>query len=328
MQLHFPQPTPWVRRVGAAAVALAVLGAAFAVWSAQTPRYTQAAGKDFIADVRLRVDGGEEKRFSIADDYGKTISFSQEDEAGRRLDVEATVREIGVDRYDIAMVLKRDGSELASPRVITMRGRAAEIRVGEERPGGDFDGVRMSFTVDADPRVSAMAPPAPPPPPPPPAQAPPAPPAPPADAPDVAIPPPAPPAPPGRPASLALPAPVAAPAQPAPMAVPAPPPPPEPVGRAETPDAPRPMAAAERARLQAWAASHVGPPAPSSITAPAAVPAVAPIAAPAAVPAVPAIPAVAPRALRAPQAPRNPLQSGRLIPLRTLQFLDKPVDEC
>lgn len=231
MQLTSSAPRPWARRVGVAAVALSILGAGFAVWSAQPPRYVAASGDgsradssaDFRAELQLRIDDDAPTRFAIANDYGKPFSFAHRGDDGERLQIEGVVRETADRGHDIALVLKRDGREIAKPRLIAARNAPAVVRLGGESPAGVFDGVELTLAIaPGDAPGDAPAPPAPPSPPHAPAVL-----APLAEADQLA-----PMAPPARPAALAPldpPAPLAPPAppsQPAPSAPPAPPAPP------------------------------------------------------------------------------------------------------
>lgn len=227
MQLTSSAPRPWARRVGVAAVALSILGAGFAVWSAQPPRYVAASGDgsradspaDFRAELQLRIDDDAPTRFAIANDYGKPFSFAHRGDDGERLQIEGVVRETADRGHDIALVLKRDGREIAKPRLIAARNAPAVVRLGGESPAGVFDGVELTLAIAPG---DAPAPPAPPSPPHAPAVL-----APLAEADQLA-----PMAPPARPAALVPldpPAPLAPPAppsQPAPSAPPAPPAPP------------------------------------------------------------------------------------------------------
>jgi bla regulator protein blaR1 len=171
MQLRSPMPRPSVRRVGIATVAMLMCGAGFAVWSAQPARTVLPSGADFNADIHMRIDGGDTESFAIANDFGKPFSFAQPDGNGGRIDVDATVREAGVSRYDIAMVLKQNGRELARPRLIVARGEAAAVRVGDDIRGSGFKGVELAVAIGAEaPSAkntwsSSRAPPAPPAPP-------------------------------------------------------------------------------------------------------------------------------------------------------------------
>ena len=214
MQLRSPMPRPWVRRVGIATVAMLMCAAGFAVWSAQPARTVLPSGADFNANIHMRIDGGDTESFAIANEFGKPFSFAQPDAHGGRIDVDATVREAGVSRYDIAMVLKQNGRELARPRLIVARGEAATVRVGDDIRGSGFKGVELAVAIGAEaPSAmntwsSSLAPPAPPAPPPPPPPRPPPPPPPPPAPMDHVVPP-APPSPPVPPEAPDLPAQVA-----------------------------------------------------------------------------------------------------------------------
>lgn len=221
MQLKSSAPRPWARRVGVAAVALAILGAGFAVWSAQPPRYVGASGDglradmpaDFRAELQLRIDDDAPTRIAIANDYGKPFSFAHRGEDGERLQIEGVVRETADRGHDIGLVLKRDGREIAKPRLIAARNAPATVRIGGDTPAGGFDGVELTLAIAPQDAPTPPAPPAPPAPPPPPL--PPAPLAPGGEAGPLA-----PMVPPARPVS---PAPLAPPALPSPPAPPAPP---------------------------------------------------------------------------------------------------------
>jgi beta-lactamase regulating signal transducer with metallopeptidase domain len=147
MQLKSPMPRPWARRVGIAAVAMLMGGAGFVVWSAQPARAVSQANGDFTADIRMRIDGGDTETFAVANDFGKPFSFAHHGERGGRIDVDATVREAGASRYDIAMVLKQGGKELARPRLIVARGEAATVKVGDDMRGRGFKGVEVAVTI-------------------------------------------------------------------------------------------------------------------------------------------------------------------------------------
>lgn len=149
MQLKSPIPHRWMRRVGIAAVAMLMCGAGFAVWSAQPARAVSSINADFSADILMRIDGGDTETFAIANDFGKPFSFSHQGERGGRIDVDATVREAGASRYDIAMVLKQGGRELARPRLIVARGESAVVKVGDDMRSG-FKGVEVAVTIGVE----------------------------------------------------------------------------------------------------------------------------------------------------------------------------------
>ena len=175
MQLQSPMPRPWARRIGIASVAMLTLGAGFSVWSAQPARVVSSSGDDFNADIQLRIDGGDAETFAVANAFGKSFSFAHQGDSGGRIDVDATVRDAGGSRYDIAMVLKQNGKALAKPRLIVARGEPATMRIGEQSPGSGFKGIEIAMTIDGQaptaerPVFSPPAPPAPPVPPAPPA---------------------------------------------------------------------------------------------------------------------------------------------------------------
>ena len=152
MQLKSSLPRPWARRVGLAAVAVLTIGAGFAVWSAQparsdvSPVARSMHGPDFRAEISARIDDGEPAEFAIGDRYGVPFAFAHEDR-GQRLNAEATVRPIGDGRFHIQARLMRNGSVIAEPRLITMAGRPAVIRIGDERDHGDLRGIEIAMTL-------------------------------------------------------------------------------------------------------------------------------------------------------------------------------------
>lgn len=230
MQLVTPPPRPWVRRFGAALVATLLLGAGFAVWSAQPARSASAVagpvgdGRDYHIAMELKTDGLPPAHLEAGGRYGTRFDLKHRNGRGGHFRIEGSVRKAGHDRFDVALVLTRNDVVVARPRLIVARDTPGVVKVGEQQADGRFDGVELAMRVDDRPP--------PPPPPPPPA-------------------PPASPAPPSPPAPPAL-------AEPAPPAPPPPPPPPkrikadavDPAEAAEAADAVAAVRAERAARAQ------------------------------------------------------------------------------
>lgn len=209
MQLKTPAPRAWARRLGVAAVATLTLGAGVAVWSAQPARaVTRAAvpvaasaaapaatGEHYHIVLDLRTDGQPPARFEAGGRFGSRFDLKHRDGRGNEIRVDGNVRRAGPDRFDVALVLQRNGVSVGKPRLIVARDAPGAVKIGEEGADGRFEGIELAMRVDDTP--------------PPPPPAPPAPPAPPS--PQDAIAPPAPPAPPSPPAHAAPPAPPAPP---------------------------------------------------------------------------------------------------------------------
>ncbi len=170
MQLK-TKPLQPSRRIAGIALAVALsAGVAFAVWSAQTPRSiirvaptvptatmapiaTQASEKpaDIRVDIAASIDGGQASHFAMHTAHGVPFNFVHED-GGRTYDVHATIDRTSAGQYDIRAKIKRDGKNIAEPRLITESGKSAAIRIGEEKPGRDasathFEGIEIDFTI-------------------------------------------------------------------------------------------------------------------------------------------------------------------------------------
>lgn len=167
MQLVTPPPRPWVRRFGAALVATLLLGAGFAVWSAQPARSASATAglvglagdrRDYHIAMELKTDDLPPAHLEVGGRYGTRFDLKHQNGRGGHLRIEGSVRKAGHDRFDVALVLTRNDVVVARPRLIVARDTPGVVKVGEQKADGRFDGVELAMRVDDRP---------PPPPPPP-----------------------------------------------------------------------------------------------------------------------------------------------------------------
>lgn len=249
MQLKSPMPRPWARRIGAITVALLALGTGFAVWSAQPvqpaqplqPAATSAAAASAASVQKydlysivfdIKTDDQPPTRIDAGGPFGSPLEIKYRDGRSNEVFIGGQVRRQGADRFDVALVLKRNGKSVGEPRLLLARDKPGTVRVGKEGADGRFDGIELSMRVDdrgtpphllkmlnALPATAAALPT---PPSPLAAAAPPAPPS-----PQSRVAPPAPPAPPSPTSSFA---------------------PPAPQAPQSPPDPPAPLESAERAR--------------------------------------------------------------------------------
>lgn len=151
MQLASPSPRRRARRIGVVAVALLSMGAGFAVWSAQ-PRHavasTSSAGADYLADLRLRIDEDAPISVRLGDRFGAPIRVTHHDARGAQVEVDGTVRPAANGAYDLALAIRRDGAEIAHPRLIVGRHAPGTVRVGEVAQDGAFHGVELTVDID------------------------------------------------------------------------------------------------------------------------------------------------------------------------------------
>lgn len=160
MQLTSPMPRPWARRIGATTVALLALGTGFAVWSAQPARAPQAAANPAIAgshadavDVYhvvfdLKSDEQPPTRIEAGGLFGSPLDLKYRDGRGNEILVGGQIRRAGADRYDVALVLQRNGKVVAKPKLIVARDEQAAVKVGEEGADGRFQGIALSMRID------------------------------------------------------------------------------------------------------------------------------------------------------------------------------------
>ena len=163
MQLTSPMPRPWARRIGAITVALLALGTGFAVWSAQPARAPRAAPNPATAtstasnaeavDVYhvvfdLTSDEQPPTRIEAGGLFGSPLDLKYRDGRGNEILVGGQIRRAGADRFDVALVLQRNGKVVAKPRLIVARDEPAAVKVGEEGVDGRFQGIALSMRVD------------------------------------------------------------------------------------------------------------------------------------------------------------------------------------
>lgn len=267
MQLKSPMPRPWARRIGAITVALLSLGTGFAVWSAQPAQPAQplqpsamSAAVASAASIQkydlysivfdVKSDEQPPTRIQAGGPFDSPLDIKYRDGRGNEVFIGGHVRRQGADRFDVALVLQRNGKSMGEPRLILARDKPGTVRVGKDGADGRFDGIELSMRVDdrgTPPHLvkmlnalpTAAAPPAP--------ASPPAPPSPPA-APDATLPP-VPAAPVAGPARTPKPPRPAPPAPPAPPSAPEPPSPPPP---------PASSAARSAERVQQGVRDHAG----------------------------------------------------------------------
>ena len=151
MQLASPSPRRRARRIGVVVVALLSMSAGFAVWSAQ-PRHavasTSSVNVDYFADVRLRIDEEAPISVRLGDRFGVPIHLTHHDARGAQIDVDSTVRPAANDQYDLVLAIRRDGTEIAHPRLIVGRHAPGTVRVGEDAADGAFHGIELVFDID------------------------------------------------------------------------------------------------------------------------------------------------------------------------------------
>lgn len=235
MQLTSPMPRPWTRRIGAITVALLALGTGFAVWSAQparpappaisTPATAASAASAQALDLYsiafdIKTDEQPATRIDAGGRFDSPLDIRYRDGRGNELSIGGRIRRQGADRFDVALVLQRNGTPIGEPRLVLVRDTPGTVRIGKQDADGRLDGIELSMRVDdrgTPPHILKML----------------------NALPNAAA---APPAPPSPPSPVAPPASVSAAAPPAPPAPPSPPDPPAP------PAPPAPIEPAEEAR--------------------------------------------------------------------------------
>ena len=235
-----PSSARWIS--GGTVVVVLALGVGFSAWSAQPKREVAGAGGVpagmLMTRMELSIDGGEPEQFEVIGKAGEPFAM-RGGRAGRQWAVQGTASPRGDGTIALSTTLSRDGTLLASPKLVVREGKKAAIEIGEKNAAtGEFSGIALNMVVTAGARVAPV---------------PPAPPAPPAA---MTAPPPAPSVPPAPPSAMAPPAPLAA-------MVPPPPPPTPPNGRlAPLPPAPSPAPEAGTAPLPPSAGDVNRTPAP------------------------------------------------------------------
>lgn len=315
MQLKSPMPRPWARRIGATAVALLALGTGFAVWSAQPARAPRAAANSAAATTAattaatnaeavdvyhvvfdIKSDEQPSTRIEAGGLFDSPLDLKYRDGRGNEILVGGRIRRAGDDRFDVALVLQRNGKVVAKPRLVVARDKPAAVKVGEEGGDGRFQGIELSMRVDdrgTPPHILNMV-----------------------NAPKALS------APAARGHRSALPSPrtpPSSPAPPSPVAAVAPPAPPAPPAPAEAIAPPAPVSPVARP-ARAASPSRAAPPAP---------PALPSLPAPSALPSLPAPPAPpSPRAVSATAS--SPVASMPRL-MQALQIVDgakAPQDRC
>lgn len=229
MQLTSPMPRPWTRRIGAITVALLALGTGFAVWSAQparpappaitTPATAAPAASAQALDLYsiafdIKTDEQPATRIDAGGRFDSPLDIRYRDGRGNEVSIGGRIRRQGADRFDVALVLQRNGTPIGEPRLVLVRDTPGTVRIGKQDADGRLDGIELSMRVDdrgTPPHILRML----------------------NALPTAAAAPPAPPSPVAPPAPMSAVAPPAPPAPPSPPDPPAPPAPPAPVEPAE-----------------------------------------------------------------------------------------------
>lgn len=175
MQLKTPAPRASARRLGLVAVATLTLGAGFAVWSAQPARAVPRAaapaaapaakGDDYHVVIDLKDEGEPPARFEVGGRFGSRFDLNHLDARGNEIRVDGNVRRAGPDRFDVALVLQRNGVTVGKPRLIVSSDEPGAVKIGEHGADGRFEGIELAMRVDDAPPPPPPAPPAPPAPP-------------------------------------------------------------------------------------------------------------------------------------------------------------------
>lgn len=169
MQLKSPTPRPWARRIGAATVALLALGTGFAVWSAQPAQpaakaapaaSTKAEAVDgYHVVFDLRSDGMPPASFEAGGLFGSRFDLKHQDGRGNEIRIGGKIRRAGADRFDVDLVLQRNGAIVSKPRLIVARDEPGAVKIGEAGADGRFQGIELSMRVDdrgTPPRALSM----------------------------------------------------------------------------------------------------------------------------------------------------------------------------
>ena len=151
MQIQKTLPKPRLRRAGVLLASALALGAAYAAWAAQPPVITAAGASlpnaqgDYRLSVQLSMDGAAPRTFAIDETYGDEFAFHQGD-----VRVTGTVKPVRYrDRLAFRMQTRvlRQGEMPRSPMLVMANNHPAQIKLGEELPGGGYKGVDMTLVI-------------------------------------------------------------------------------------------------------------------------------------------------------------------------------------
>lgn len=160
MQLKEAIPSRKARRIGAGLVGVVAIAVAAAAWASLPPRQIEESrrvdvrsdGRDYQAQLRLRVDGGAARDITLVGRFGKPFSIRIDDSREGDLEMEGTVTQLdgrdGKPAYRLATRLVRDGEAIGSPVVVVAPDRDARIKLGKDA-SGQFDGIDLSLRIGA-----------------------------------------------------------------------------------------------------------------------------------------------------------------------------------
>lgn len=127
---------------GLAFVALLSLAAGWTAWAAQPP---VVAGDGLSLQMKLNLNGGEERLESAVLQPGQAKVFSYRD-GDERWDMTLTLTRLESGDVFIAMDILRDGISLGQPRMMTRFGVPAAIEIGDQYPD-HFSGIKIEMNV-------------------------------------------------------------------------------------------------------------------------------------------------------------------------------------
>lgn len=135
-----PGKTRWF--AGLAFVALMSLAAGWTAWAAQPPVVT---GDGLVLQMKLKLNGGEERLENAVLQPGQAKAFSYRD-GDERWDMTLTLTRLEGSDIFIAMDIQRDGVSLGKPRMMTRAGVPAAIEIGDQYPDR-FSGIKIEMNV-------------------------------------------------------------------------------------------------------------------------------------------------------------------------------------
>ncbi|MDO5610718.1 MAG: M56 family metallopeptidase [Pseudomonadota bacterium] len=151
MQIQKTLPKPRLRRCGVLLAGVLAVTAAYAAWAAQPPTMSAAGASlpnaqgDYRLSVQLSMDGAAPRTFALDETYGDEFAFHQDD-----VRVTGTVKPV---RYRDKLAFRvqtrvlRQGEMPRSPMLVMANNHPAQIKLGEELPGGGFNGVDMTLVI-------------------------------------------------------------------------------------------------------------------------------------------------------------------------------------
>lgn len=177
MMLRQDGPSPRKRLAGALLVGIAMFATGFGAWSAQPARVQQSnsqasvssEGDGIIADLTLVLDGLPAQPVQLTTGPGKPFNIRSGGDVGNIV-IEGKIDEVtheGQPAYKTSLTIRRDGAVVATPALVSLAGKPARIRIGEETQAGTFKGIDLSMTMrtGTTERANPLTPPPPPAPP-------------------------------------------------------------------------------------------------------------------------------------------------------------------